>query len=58
MTKWAAFRGLLLFALVVLMQCLTTPGLRTAWIVMACALGLSMATAGAAILLSGHYRSK
>lgn len=58
MTRWTAFRGLLVFALLVRYQCLVTPGMRTAWVVMTCAFGLSMVTAGAAILLSGHYRSK
>jgi hypothetical protein len=58
MTKWAVFRGILLYALLVLMQCLAFPEMRTAWIVMAGAIGLTMVTAAAAILLSGQYRSK
>jgi hypothetical protein len=57
MTRWAALRGMLLYALMVLMQCLAFPEMRTAWIVMAGAIGLTVLTAGAAILLSGRYRS-
>ena len=58
MTGVAAFLGPLLFAPVVLMQCLPFPEMHTAWVVVVSALGLLAATAGAAILLSGRYRSK
>jgi hypothetical protein len=56
MAKLHALRTLVLIGLLIALQCLARPELRTAWIVTGTALGLLAATGGAANLLSGQYR--